>query len=379
MNRKQFIVLVVLVAVIGGLAFVLKNNKTTAWKSGEKSSGGTVLKDFPLNDVTEIALKDKDASLTLVRKDERWTVKERNNYPANFDEISSFLKKVWELKPIQQPTVGESQLGRLDLLMPEKGDKSGLLVEFKGQGGKAIGSLLLGKKHMREGNSSMGGGSFPDGRYLMIPSKLDSIALVSESFNNIEPKPTEWLSKDFFKVEKLKGVTVSADGKESWSINRESESGEWKLAGLKSEEKQEPSATGTYNFLLSSASFNDVVTDAGELKNAVKATLETFDGFKYELTLAPKEGSEDYLMKFAVSADLAKERTPGKDEKPEDKAKLDKEFKERADKLTEKLKLEKTFEGHTYLISKFTVDALLKDRASFIAKKEDEKTAKTPE
>lgn len=379
MNRKQFIVLVVLVAVVGGLAFVLKNNKTTAWKSGEKSTGGTVFKDFPLNDVTEITLKDKDASLTLVRKDERWTVKERNNYPANFDEISSFLKKIWELKPVQQPTVGESQLGRLDLLMPEKGDKSGLLVEFKGQGGKAIGSLLLGKKHMREGSLAMGGGSFPDGRYLMIPGKLDSIALVSESFNDIEPKPTEWLSKDFFKVEKLKAVTVSADGKESWSINRESESGEWKLARLKAEEKQEPSATGTYNFLLSSASFNDVVTDVGDLKNPVKATLETFDGFKYELTLAPKEGSEDYLMKFAVSADLAKERTPGKDEKPEDKAKLDKEFKERADKLAEKLKLEKTFEGHTYLVSKFTVDALLKDRASLIAKKEDEKTPKTPE
>ena len=72
-------------------------------------------------------------------------------------------------------------------------------------------------------------------------------------------------------------------------------------------------------------------------------------------------------------ADLAKERAPGKDEKPEDKAKLDKEFKERADKLAEKLKLEKTFEGHTYLVSKFSVDALLKDRASFIAKKEDEK------
>jgi len=379
MNRKQFIVLVVLVALVGGLAVVLKNRKSTSWESGEKPVGGTVLKDFPLNDVTEIVLKDKDASLTLARKDDRWTVKERNNYPANFDEISGLLKKVWELKPAQQPTVGESQLGRLELQMPGKGDKSGLLVEFKGQGGKALGSLLLGKKHMREGNASMGGGSFPDGRYLMIPGKLDSIALVSESFSEIEPKPTEWLSKDFFKVEKLKSVNVTTNGTESWSISRETESGEWKLAGLKAEEKIEASATGSYNFLLSSASFNDVAVDAGELKNPVKATLETFDGFKYELTLAPKDGPEDYLMKFAVSANLAKERALVKDEKPEDKAKLDKEFKERADKLAEKLKLEKQFEGHTYLVSKFTVDALLKDRASFIAKPEDEKTPKTPE
>lgn len=371
MNRKQFIVLVVLVAVIGGLAVALKNKQSTAWESKTKPVSGNVLKDFPLNDVTEIVLKDKDASLTLEKKDERWTVRERNGYPANFGQIGEFLQKVWDLKTVQESKVGESYLGRLELQMPGKGDQTGLLVEFKGQGGKALGSLLLGKKHMRDGNPQFGGGSFPDGRYIMIPGKLDSVALVSESFNEIEPKPTEWLSKDFFKVEKLKSVNVSTNGTEAWALSRETESGEWKLAGLKAEEKQDPSATGSFNFLLSSASFNDVLTEKAELKNPVKATLETFDGFKYELTLAPKEGTENYLLQFAVSADLAKERAPGKDEKPEDKAKLDKEFKDRADKLAEKLKTEKALEGHTYLISKFTVDALLKDRAGFIAKKDE--------
>ncbi len=375
MNRKQLLILVVLVALVGGLAIVTSNRNKTSWESAEKPVSGTILKDFPLNDVTEILIKDKDASLTLVKKDERWTVKERNHYPANFGEISEFLKKVWDLKPAQQPKVGESQLGRLELLEPGKGDKSGTLVEFKGTGGKALGALILGKKHMREGNAQFGGGSFPDGRYLMIPGKLDSIALVSESFNDIEPKPTSWLAKEFFKVEKLKAVSVKTEGKEAWDLAREMEGGEWKLAGLKAEEKLETSATGAFNFLLSSASFNDVVTGVPELTNAVKATLDTFDGFKYELTLTPKEGAEDYFMKLAVSANLAKERTPGKDEKSEDKEKLDKEFKDKLGKLEEKLKLEKQFEGHQYLMSKSTVDALLKERKDFIAKPEEKPDA----
>jgi hypothetical protein len=74
-----------------------------------------------------------------------------------------------------------------------------------------------------------------------------------------------------------------------------------------------------------------------------------------------------------VTADLPKERTPGKDEKPEDKDKLDKEFKDKLSKLEEKLKLEKTCEKWTYLVDKYTVDALLKERKDLLVEKKDEK------
>ncbi len=72
------------------------------------------------------------------------------------------------------------------------------------------------------------------------------------------------------------------------------------------------------------------------------------------------------------SADLPKERKPGKDEKTEDKEKLDKEFKEKMSKLDEKLKQEKAFEKWTYLVSKWTVDPLLKERKDLLAEKKEE-------
>jgi hypothetical protein len=79
-----------------------------------------------------------------------------------------------------------------------------------------------------------------------------------------------------------------------------------------------------------------------------------------------KLGEEDYYTGFSVVADLPKSRQPGKDEKPEDKDKLDKEFKEKNDKLAEKLKAEQALNQWVYLVPKWTLDSLLKDRKSLM-------------
>ena len=77
-------------------------------------------------------------------------------------------------------------------------------------------------------------------------------------------------------------------------------------------------------------------------------------------------------MMVAVTAQIPKERTPGKDEKPEDKARLDKEFKDKQKKLEDKLSQEKAYEKWVYLVSNWTVDSLLKDRAQLLVEKKEE-------
>ena len=104
------------------------------------------------------------------------------------------------------------------------------------------------------------------------------------------------------------------------------------------------------------------------------ATLETFDNFSYTLKLGGN-GEGDRHVQVAVSANLPKDRAPGKDEKPEDKTKLDKEFAEKNKKLEDKLKAEKVFEKWTYTIAKYTVDQLLKERRELLAEKKDEAKA----
>ena len=63
---------------------------------------------------------------------------------------------------------------------------------------------------------------------------------------------------------------------------------------------------------------------------------------------------------------------PGKDEKPEDKEKLDKEFKEKLAKLEQKLKTEQGYAKWTYIVSKWTIEPILKNRSDLFADKKAE-------
>jgi hypothetical protein len=243
---------------------------------------------------------------------------------------------------------------------------------------------LLGKKEMREsGNDSPfgGGGGWPAGRYVMVANQPESVSLVSEPFSNVEAKPEQWLNRDFFKVEKIKSITAQpADPEQGWTVSRESESGEWQLAEAKPEEALDSTKVSGFNHLLSSPSFTDVAPPDRQaeelgLDQPFTATIETFDQFTYTVKVGQK--TDDNLpLQVAVSASLAKERTPGENESEEDKARLDQEFADKAKTLQEKLEKEKAFEKWTYLVSSWTVDQLMKERKDLLAEKKEEEPAK---
>lgn len=383
MNRKQFVILIVLGVAVGALGLYLAGKRKGSYSASSFSKEEKVLKDFPLNDVAHLQLKQGTNEVNLVRG-ETWTVKERWNYPANFTEISEFLRKVWDLKPVQDVEVGLSQFGRLEL-STEGATNSGTLVEFKDGKGANLKSLVLGKKYLKEspGGGMMGmGGAFPAGRYVLVPD-TKKVWLVNEAFSSIGTEPQQWLNKDFFKVEKIKSVSVSSPNPtNTWTLSRETENGEWKMADLKEGENFDPSKASTLNYALSSPTFNDVAApeatpaDSG-MQEPTVAKLQTFDGFAYSVTIGGTN-DENLFLKVDVSADLPKERSTNPEEKPEDKEKLDKEFKDRIDKLQEKLKTEQQYGKWTYLVSKYTVDTLLKPRTDFFAPIKEESKENSP-
>src|SRR5687767_2359555 len=114
MNRKQFVILIVVGLAIGALGFYLANTRKVSYTASSFQDGAQVIKDFPINDVAHLRIKQGTNELNLVRS-ETWGVKERWGYPASFTEISEFLRKVWELKPVQEVEVGPSQFARLEL------------------------------------------------------------------------------------------------------------------------------------------------------------------------------------------------------------------------------------------------------------------------
>ena len=195
--------------------------------------------------------------------------------------------------------------------------------------------------------------------------------------NDAAPNTQDWLDKDFFHVEKPETIEVTfPEATNSWKLTRESESAQWQLAQATPEEKLDSSKTSGVASPFSSASFQDVLPNVqvgGGTNQPTVVKIHTFDNFDYTVKVGAKTNN-DYLLAMNVSADLPKERTPGKDEKPEDKAKLDKEFKDKQQKLEDKLKKEQSYGKWTYLVSSWTVDPLLKHRNQLLEeKKEDTK------
>src|SRR6266404_3151771 len=115
MNRKQLVILLVVGTVIGlsGL-LVSRRNDASYQSTGEGGAGKKLLPDFPINDVARIHIKQGTNELNLARPDDTWTVRDRYDYPANFQEIGDLLRKIWELKIVQTTQVGPSQYSKLE-------------------------------------------------------------------------------------------------------------------------------------------------------------------------------------------------------------------------------------------------------------------------
>src|ERR1051326_7637295 len=162
MNRKQLGLLVVLGAVIGALGLVVARRSAASYQSsGAGGAGKKLLPGFAVDDVAHIVIKDGTNELNLVRQEDTWSVRERYGYPANFQEIGDFLRKMWDLKIVQTEEVGPSQYSKLELTEPGKGEIAGTLVEFKDKADKTLNAVLVGPRALRLPGQFSGDRRFP--------------------------------------------------------------------------------------------------------------------------------------------------------------------------------------------------------------------------
>jgi hypothetical protein len=275
----------------------------------------------------------------------------------------------------------------MDLLPPGQGSNTATQIELRDGAGKILKSLLLGKKHLQKssrpspfGESDEGG--WPDGRYVMADPKSGKVALVSDAMTDLEPQAEHWINKDFFRVENARSLEVDyPEATNSWRLTRESESGPWALADARAGERLDPGKLSAMSNPLAAPTFNDVSIGSSPaqtgLDRPTTIKIGTSDGFAYRISIGAKT-NDTYFMTVGVNGDLPKERVAAKDEKPEDKAKLDKEFADRLKKLEAKLTQEKNFEKWTCLVSSWTIEPLLKKRSELMEEKKDEKTSGQP-
>ncbi len=377
MNKKQFLILLGLVAVLGVWGISRWRGQISSWSGGGAVAGKKLLGEFDVNAVAQLAIKRGTNELLLAKKDDIWRVAQRNDYPANFGEISAFLLKLKDLKIVQTEQVGASQLPRLELA--PSGTNEPTVVEFRDAGGKAFQTLTLGKTILDTSAASSpmdefgGGGGYPKGRYVQVSGMTDSVALISDALADVAPDAGHWLNKTFFKVEKPKSVAVTfAEATNSWTITRETEAGEWKLSDAQADEKLDSGKSASVTSPFTSPSLNDVALgltpEQSGLDQPTVIKIATFDGFEYTVNVGAKT-NENFLLTVAVTGDFPKERAAVADEKPEDKAKADKEFADQLKAQQEKLATETAFGKWTYQVAAWTVEPLLKKRSELLEDK----------
>ncbi|MFO1459347.1 MAG: DUF4340 domain-containing protein [Verrucomicrobiota bacterium] len=363
MKPKQLMVLLVVALVLGGGGLWVLKQRSAGFDKSRGTMGGSVLGSFDGAKVTAIRIQQGSNTVNVVRDGDAWVVRERGNYPANLADLGSFLQKLDGLKVARPVNVGASRLPMLELT-----GNAVTVVDLLGADGKPIKSLRLGKQSTKGGGDDpMGGGGFPDGRYVQVG---DAVSLVGDPLSSAKPSPEEWIAKEFIKVEQPVAVTITQpEATNSFSLTRTNEFGEWILVAPAAGETLDKNKLWSFSSLLGSASFTDIILNpdvaALGLDHPVTAQVKTAGGFTYDLKVGKADG-ENHAVQVAVSADIPKERKPGAEEKPEDKDRLDKEFKEKLAKQEQKLKSEQALGKWTFKVSKWTVEPLLKKRSELM-------------
>ena len=372
MNRKQIVILLVLVVIIGGIGFYFQKRSQSEWTESASPAGAKVL-EFPINDVARIEIRTTTGTVHLVKKNEIWVVEDRSDYPANFDRVSRLVRQLWELRPVQQLKIGPSQFSRLELVEPGKGDNAGSDIDLKGKDGKSLAKLVAGKQTFTMHEGAMARfGNMPSGRYV-LSSQSGKVALVNASIDT-DSQPRSWLKRDFVKIDNPASISVAGQTPaRHWTLTRADKQADWKLPEAAPNQELDKNTVTSLTSLLTSLNFVDVLPpDAKPAEHGLDKpdllTVEDFDRFTYALKIG-RPTSEAYPVQVGVTADPVKERTPKPDEKAEDKAKLDQEFKDHLKQLEEKAAAEKQLEKRIYLVPKSTLDPFLKDRSELLAKK----------
>ena len=341
MNARVAAILVVLLVVLGGGALLYQQQERSRRPENVGALGRTLFKDLKAADIAALKVLEPNATLTVQRKEERWTIAERADFPADLSKVREFVLKVIGLKVGQSEPLGDKDRSRLNL------DASGTRVEFLGADGKPLGAFIVGKKHFKREVENPDK-AIPDGRFVVLPGEAGTAYLVADPLTQATVKTSEWIERSSFQVEKVKTLEVRYPGGGGYRIERAADNADWKLTGAKPGEKLDIPRANAASYSLQMLELADVAPkearDTG-LDKPISVDATTLAGASYAIKVGKLEG-DNYYVSFTASG-----------VKPEAKD-------------AERVKIQSQY---VLLIPKSKLEDTLKQRADLLEKKDDKK------
>jgi uncharacterized protein DUF4340 len=346
MNARFTLILVVMLAVLGGGALLYQYQERMRRPANVGTLGRVLLKDLKAADVAAIRIVEPKSTLTVQQKNDRWVIAERGDFPADVAKVREFVLQALTLKVGQSEPIGDKDRARLNV------DDSGTQVEFAGADGKALSKLIVGKKYFkREVDNPEKARA--DGRFVALPGEPKMVYIVSDPLGQATTRSSEWIDKRSFQVEKVKTLEVRYPEGGSYRIERNGDNADWRLAGARPDEKLDVTRANAASYSLSMLELADVAPKGTALEQPVTIQATTLDGLAYTIRVGKLQG-DNYPVGFSSSGTLRKD---------------DKDA-ERLKKVEERLPREKLLSDYVLLIPKSRLEDTLKKRAELLEKKD---------
>lgn len=377
MNKTLVAILGIILVVMGGSALLVYQQKKSAHPAASALLGQPLLKGLKASEISSIAIREPKQTLTLAKKDEHWTIPEKNGFPADLDKITELVVKAIELKAGQVEPIGEKDRARL--LLADKGEGAATTLTFKAADGKILAELLVGKKYFKtqtEGDTAKMRG---DGRFVMLPGDPKQVYIVADPLTLASAASGDWISREGFAIERVKSLEVTrADKGEGYRIERATDGVDWKLDGMTAAQKLDTSRANAASYSLNKVGIEDLAApdaDTGLDKPAATIVAHTFDGLVYTLRVGRTDKDRTYV-KLAVEGKPTRVSTPPKDEKAEDREKREKAFAGEMKKLEARVAREAALADYVLVVSTAKLADTLKKRAELLEQKKTEAAKK---
>ena len=324
-----------------------------------------------LNEVSELVVTTQTGTITMVRKSDRWAVKEKDDYPADMGKIRQTVIGLGELKILEAKTKKAELYDKLGLEEVEAEGSSSTRITLKDTKGTSLAEAIVGKQRPAKGTSSH------DEVY--IRKAGDAQAWLAVGTVSVENSPSEWLDKDFLKIqpERVRRVSILHHDRTALVLEKDKPNVlNFTVRNLpKGKNIRSQFVVNNIVSTVTSLELDDVKPQREipfDETAVVTATVETFDGFEGTVTLLQKDETHYVTVSAVFKAALIWNPEPDEDsetnkqadqngqEKEEVTKSENSSIKPEAEVKAEIEALNKKVGSWVYVIPKFRAETILK-------------------
>jgi len=202
METRHLVILGAVAAVLSGavaLTGMLEDRQEVTLQEGSY-----VLQGFNPEKVYGIYIKRGDEALAFKRRDERFILTGRYDYPVSNEQINRILKSIADIRCAERVTADERNHGALGVM----GEKGSLVVRFFGESGQKMTGIVIGRD--RPG--------FP-GFYVRLEDEKQ-VCLSTEALPAVSATPVDYIRRDLPPGRKSDYVRILCrSGSEAFSLD----------------------------------------------------------------------------------------------------------------------------------------------------------------